>query len=661
MKRNTVLFGALLVAFAVWLTSIPTSSVWAQPSSNASIESILKKHCVRCHGTEEANGDVNFSELFDVSPLEHFEVWESTIEMIQDGVMPPQTEPRPSTDEINQAVRWYETNLVASIQAHPGFARPRRLSAHEYRNTLHSVIGFPLEVAVMDAEQTDTEKSLVMKLLQDDPPGPSGFKNDTSTNPLTTVVWDQYSYLVDFAVEKLLGPQQRSDLEAIVGPVRNQMISHDQALQLLRVIGRRAQRRPVVEDELSESMHHIRNSQASDVNAKLKLELKGLLMSPRFIYRGLLQTTDPGQAEFPRVDQFEFAERLSYFLWADMPDHELLEIAESGKLRDTNTLRGQVGRMLSHAKSRRLAEHLGVEWFSLNQIDQVSDNPPVRDALKSQPVDFLHELFTGEHHLLELIDSQITFINPHTAKYYPGDRSQLAPYKRSKGIEIESRANEKITIKDNADHRGGLLTMPGILAMNRGPILRGTWILQRILGERLPEPPPNVGQVPANPIGKKLTFRERFELHRKDATCAACHDRIDPIGFALQAYDSDGWYVLGKQTAQKKRGKRDQPIDLGRLDTSGRLPSGEEFADFQELKQLLTTRQRARIIRNIIERFLSYALCRDLKLYDQPTIDHIQKQLDHDDATFRDLIFEIVTSLPFQHTAIRQQDPKPSD
>jgi len=145
-----------------------------------------------------------------------------------------------------------------------------------------------------------------------------------------------------------------------------------------------------------------------------------------------------------------------------------------------------------------------------------------------------------------------------------------------------------------------------------------------------------VGQIPKNPRGKKLTFRERFELHRSKPSCAVCHDRIDPLGFALQKYESQNFN--SKLTA----------------DTSGQLPSGEKFEDFAGLKKLLLTTRREQIIRNIVERTLSYALCRKLQLHDRPTVDQIVKRLSDSEGTWRDLVREITVSLPFRETAFRE-------
>ena len=152
-------------------------------------------------------------------------------------------------------------------------------------------------------------------------------------------------------------------------------------------------------------------------------------MSPPFIYRGLLMKV-PRDSQQP-VDDYELAERLSYFLWGDMPDDELMQFAEQGRLKDEAIYRAQIDRLLASPKARNLAENMGVQWFSLGEIENVSNNPPVADALRTQPIDFLNYLFTEGRPLVELIDSDTTFINPHTAKYYPRRSQTVEPVHES--------------------------------------------------------------------------------------------------------------------------------------------------------------------------------------------------------------------------------------
>ncbi len=628
------------------------------------IKPLLTEYCLKCHGEgDEIEAEVDFAKINTKAEVDKsFEVWKTALELIANGSMPPEDNPQPSKVEKEKLKAWYQKRFITSVKAHPGFFRPRRLSAHEYRNTLHTLLGFPLEVAIREAEQTVVEKSLVMKLLPTDPPGKSGYKNDTAGNPITTVILIQYSYLIDNALEKLFSSQYRSALEVYTGKVEGKNITRAQATRMLRLLARRAWRRPVGEKTLTKSFAAIKDKEGKELQSALKVELKNILMSPKFIYRGLLM--DIKQDIQQPVDDFELAERLSYFLWGDMPDEELMQLATKNKLSDPAIYRAQVDRMLTSNKSRNLAEDMGVQWFSLNEIDKVSNNPPVKDALKSQPIDYLNYLFTQKRPLIELIDSDFTFMNPHTAKFYPKDRGQMTRYRKQKGIEVERVPNQQIKLKQTPE-RGGLLTMPGLLAMNRGPVLRGTWILERILGEHLPDPPANVGTVPNNKRGMNLTFRQRFEAHRSKKTCAVCHNKIDPLGFSLQAYNASGGFIsktnLNSEKNKKKKRKRNKKrkhtseTNISSIDTSGQLPTGETFRDFQGLKKILVTSQRERLIHTIVQRMMAYALCRKLEIYDKPTVDEIVKDLHDHDGTFHDLIHKITNSLPFKQTVVKSK------
>ena len=644
-----------------------------------SVEPLLKKHCCQCHGDkDEVRGDVNF-RVIETGPQikAAFELWSNVLKLIETGSMPPETQPRLTPAEIAQFKAWYQQELVDTIAPLPDVLRPRRLSAHEYRQTLRSLFGFDLEVSIAEAEQTVVEKSLVMKLLPVDPPGPSGFKNDTSANPLTTNVWEQYSFLLDDALEQWLSPGNRNRLEVVTGPITSKHMTPEQCEKLLKWMLRRIYRRTPTTETIQTCVASIRGKEGTELEAALRMELKSVLMSLPFIYRGLLATVDDlkvsdqddSPVSYGRVDDHELAERLSYFLWGDMPDERLMQLADEGTLRIPETYASEIARMLADPKSRNLAENFGVEWFSLDEISTVSKNPPVSHALRQQPIDFLNYLFIEGRPLLELIDSKVTFLNPHTAKFYPGDRKRMVAYKKQRGIEVEAVPNQRLELVGSLE-RGGLLTMPGILAMNRGPVIRGTWMLEKVLGEHLPDPPANVGQVKPNQPGENLTFRERFELHRSDATCAICHNKIDPLGFAMQAYDSTGAYnptglnpTKGKNRKQKKnKVKEDEHalVDPPLLDTSGRLPGGQSFENFRELKQILLTSQRRRIIENIVKRTLSYALARELNVHDMPTVDEISSELDRHgnlelrEGSYHDLIHLVVNSLPFTHAQTSQ-------
>ncbi|MDX1928162.1 MAG: DUF1592 domain-containing protein [Pirellulaceae bacterium] len=594
------------------------------------VRPFLAKYCFQCHSEGDPSASIDLKSPQSSDEIDAaYESFRNAVRAITEQRMPPEDEAKPSPEERAAIEKWYKARFVDNVVARPGPHRPRRLSAREYRNTLRTLFGFDLLANVALAEDTVAETSLVLKLLPTDPPGPSRYRNDTYSNPLSSVAWDSYSQLADSAIEELFSTKRKANLELLSGKVEEAGFSISNAERLLREFYPRALRRPVAEDQVRAAIERVK--MASDLVDATRFELKALLMSPGFLYRGLLMETQPGKTQ--AVDDFELAERLSYFLWADMPDRELSNLAASGQLKQSETLRQQTERMLNSPKATNLAEDWAVQWLLLDNIVEVSTDVPFVVALKSQPIDFIHYLISEDRPILELVDSKVEFINVLTARYYDKDRKQLAPYSRPKGIENEIVPNQKIQLIETSG-RGGILTMPGLLAMNRGPIIRGTWILERILGEFLPDPPANVGQVRANKEGETLTFRQRFEQHRAQSTCAICHDKIDPLGFVLESYDPNGALMQ----------------NLGSIDTSGNLPSGEAFANVDELKRIFVSSQSETVVRNVVVQLLSYALCRKLEFYDQPVVDEITQLMLKSQGTYRQLIHAIVNSLPFRET-----------
>lgn len=598
------------------------------------VKPLLTKYCVDCHQGDDARGQVDLEQLTAENAAEHYEIWESVAERLRTREMPPEDELQPSEQQRLEFLEWYDQTLVRSVESRPAALRPRRLCAVEYRNTMRSLFGFDLEVAIVEAEQTVVEKSLVMKLLPPDPPGKSGFCNDTQFAPLTTSLWDQYSYLADAAIEELFSSKRRDVLERIVGPVSDKGLTLAQAEELLKQFAQRAHRRPVGQATMDELL---KLEAGTDRLTATKFALKRILMSPHFLYRSLgteTQLAADGQVGQFAVDDYEFAQRLSYFIWADMPDEELFEAARQGNLSSPEQIRQQIDRMIASPKSVSLSTDFAHQWLTLGEVEKNNVQVPQAEALRSQPRDFMRYLFLEDRPLIELIDSRVAFANPYTQGFYGDDRKQMTRYRKAAGIEREIVPNQKIKLEKTVE-RGGILTMPGILAMNEGPILRGVWILERILGEHLPEPPPDVGQVPPAPKGVKMTFRQRFEQHRANSACAVCHNKIDPLGFALQRYEGAKF------------------LKNGDVDTTGKLPSGETFNDFQELKTILVTSKRRQVIENIVERTLSYAVCRKLELFDRPTVEAITDKLDQNDGTYRDLVYEIAISVPMRKAMVQ--------
>ncbi len=605
------------------------------------VRPFLEKHCLRCHGGEKTKGEVDLSDIKTMSDAEsRSELWEAISFVIEDREMPPEDEDQPSKEEFDVFSNWYEHEFLGAAEAKPAPFKPRRLSGPEYRKTMRSVFGFDLEVNIIEAEQTVVEKSLVMKLLPTDPPGASGFVNDTHGARLSTTIWSQYSYLADSALEELFSPPRLTELTALVGSPIVNGLTDPQCRSLIENFTTRAFRRPASEDRVTNAFERVKGKIGTDLTDALKAELKRVLMSPAFLYRGFLITPDSDE-EQQRVDDFELAERLSYFLWEDMPDEELFEAAASGELHQPEIFAAQLDRMLVSPKSRTLAESFGSQWLLLDQVQHDKNDPAFLDALVNQPLDFLNYLFTEDRPVIELIDSKVTFANGFTASFYGEDRKQLTRYHKPAGTEVAAQPNQKINLVASAGARGGIITMPGVLGMNRGPILRGTWMLRQIMGEHLGEPPADVPPIKSSPKGENLSFRERFEQHRSDKSCALCHDRIDPLGFALEGYDTKGALIAKGTGASAEK-----------IDESGQLPSGESFQTFEELKSILISSERETITRNAVEQMMRYALCRKLERNDGPVVEQLTSMIMENNGTWRDLIHGIANSVIFRETLI---------
>jgi hypothetical protein len=373
----------------------------------------------------------------------------------------------------------------------------------------------------------------------------------------------------------------------------------------------------------------------------LRLMLKAVLVSPQFLFITPALEAESGRSIAP-LDNYQLASRLSYFLWATMPDAELSALADRGKLHEPAVLKAQVKRLLNDPRSRALFDGFGAQWLGLESLESKTFDPAkfpqmtgaMRLAMYDEARLFFGNIVRENRSVVGLVDSDYTFLNGTLAELY------------GLGKKVTGSRWRKVKLPDA--NRGGILGMPGILAVTSfpdrtSPVKRGVWVLEQVLGEHVPPPPPNVPaldkqdkQTVAN-----LTLRQRTELHRKDATCANCHKVLDPIGFGLENFDAIGRW-------------RDQDDSGGPIDAAGELPGGKHFTSPKELKTIIATR-REDLARNVTEKLLAYALCRQLEGYDEIVVDHLMETIAQDGYRMQTLITEIVTSYPFTHRRIQEQ------
>ncbi|WP_417391621.1 DUF1592 domain-containing protein [Gimesia sp.] len=408
--------------------------------------------------------------------------------------------------------------------------------------------------------------------------------------------------------------------------------NRESAQKIIRALAKKAYRRPLTDHELTQLLQlYDRAAERNDpYEERIKLALKAVLVSPHFLFRTDAAPEQPG---IQRISDYELATRLSYFFWASMPDAELMQLADEGKLHQESMLEQQIKRMLADPKARALSELFTEQWLGTKDVGgriapvsgQFRDVYSTELALdfREEAVQMMNYLFQDNRSLLEIIDADYAFLNQRLAKHYDVDG-------------VKGREFRKVTVKDG--RRGGVLGLGGVHMLTSypkrtSPVLRGAWVLETLLGTPVPSPPPGVPPLKEKSgDNKKRSIRQILEAHREHATCAACHDIIDPIGFGLENYDLFGRW------REKERG---QPVDA-----TGEFPSGETFAGPGELKKILLKR-KDELARHFTGKMLGYALGRSLEDADDCTIEKIVKQLEQNDYRSQTLIREIVFSKPF--------------
>jgi mono/diheme cytochrome c family protein len=415
------------------------------------------------------------------------------------------------------------------------------------------------------------------------------------------------------------------------------------ARTILTNLTRRAFRRPVTTADVQPLLAFYEKARAlpagapagakaGDFDSGIQYALEALLVSPDFLFR---VEKDPerhvaGKA-YPVTD-VELASRLSFFLWSSIPDDQLLDLAEKGRLRNPVVLQQQVQRMLADRKSDALVSNFAGQWLHLRNVETATPDPIIFTFDEALRAAFIKEteLFVGsiireDRSLLDLLTADHTFVNERLAEHYGIPKVYGSQFRR-------------ITLTD--PNRRGLLGKGSILTVTSNPnrtsvVLRGKWILENLLGTPPPPPPADVPDLqPKAKDGKVLSLRAQMEQHRSNAVCAACHARMDPIGFALENYDGVGKW-------------RDEDAGV-RIDASGKLPDGAEFSGPAGLTQMMVTTYREDFVRTVTEKLMTYALGRGVEYYDNPTVRAIARQAALDNYRMSSLIVSIVKSTPFQ-------------
>lgn len=633
----------LAVAGAFVLACL-TGSTWAgsadtAPSFEKEVRPILRENCIGCHNPQKKKGNLDLSRFETAkAALSDELVWQNVAARIREGDMPPKKAARkPTDDERRMVLSWIQVHIESTgdcdkiatdknSRFYRGYVMSRRLTRAEYDNTMRDLIGIEFHLA---------------DLLPADGAGGEGFDTDGDALFTSAISLEKYLQAANQVVQAVL-PDHEDSLSPELREARERILiaqpgadlsSVDAARKVLENFARRAFRRPVNDADLNRFLILFDRAHArgESFTASIRLALKAVLISPNFLF---LVEPEPEQDGVYRLGDYQIATRLSYFLWSSMPDEELFSLARQGKLHDEEVLRAQVLRMLQDPRSIALAENFGAQWLGITSLGVTTRPDPGRfpqfddelaNAERQEAVRFVDSVFRHDRSLLELIDADYTFVNQKLADLYgiPG---------------VQGGGMRRVELP--AGGRGGVLAMAAILTntsypLRTSPVLRGKWVLEQLLGERVPPPPPTAGQLPADdhqPDG--LSFRQRLERHRSDPQCASCHSRMDPIGFGLENFDAIGRWRTSEAGA---------PVDAG-----GVLPDGTRFDGPRELKKALLAR-KDEFLHNFTRKLLGYALGRSLNRFDECVIRDGLNALKGSDNEPAALIETIALSKPFQY------------
>lgn len=433
------------------------------------------------------------------------------------------------------------------------------------------------------------------------------------------------------------------------GPAPEETAARDQyAADLLRRFATRAFRRPVDESKVKQLVmiaRQVYSQPEKTFEEGIGRAMMAVLGSPRFLFR--VEELDPKQTgRFAAIDEFALASRLSYFLWSTMPDEELFKLAERGDLR--RQLRPQLARMLADSKAQSFVRNFTGQWLQARDVESVPINARVvlgpnaprnkdgrvefdsafRKLMRSETEMYFEHLIREDCSVLDLVDSDYTFLNERLAQHY--------------NVPDVTGENMRLVKLPADSPRGGVLTQGTILAVTSNPtrtspVKRGLFILENILGTPPPPPPPNVPDLEESKKefgGREPTLGEMLAVHRANKLCSSCHQRMDPLGLAMENFNALGSW---RDTEARQR-----------IETAGQLVTGEKFADVRELKRVLRRDRKMDVYRCLTEKLLTYALGRGLEYYDTYTVDDIVARLDREGGRMSVLLTSIVESAPFQ-------------
>jgi hypothetical protein len=571
------------------------------------LNSFIETYCFSCHDEDTQKADLDLQKLFSEKPLvKNLQQWRHVIHLVREGDMPPRDKKKQPTQTARQAFVSGLQKILDSFDyskiKNPGTEPLRRLSNRQYQNTINDLF----------ASDLSFDEKLNIDFKSD-----NGFSNAVETLFVQTSTLEKFYAAAEYTIAQALPVTFFNKY-----PTK----SRGEAEKLLKSFMNRAYRRPVSGQDFSGAMNLFDlNRKSQSFEESIKKVLTYVLASSRFLIRVERRSINE------KVDSWDMASRLSYFLWGTMPDKQLFDLAKQGKLQDSQVLEQQLERMVQDPRFQNLGMTLGAEWLKYSEVGVRNrpdplDNPQMTAslyrAMKQESALFFTYLYKKNKPIEELLTARYTFLNQELSRFY-----------RIGGI----RGDHMRPVRLKTAHRGGILTHASILMVTShpdrsSPVLRGNWVLSTLLGTPPPPPPANVGE-----LDDEKDVDDALKQHSSKKQCAGCHKKIDPLGLALKNFDQFG------------RWHNDRPAQV-------ELDDGTKFRGLQGLKKALVDKRLEVLKRQVVEKTLSFALGRHLQYYDESAVRRILKTLELPGAGYRDILIEIVKSYPFRNNRHEQED-----
>ncbi|XOV93566.1 MAG: DUF1592 domain-containing protein [Bacteroidota bacterium] len=637
-----LIFGFTLLLVGVGVCEEDDQVVYAE-----NIKPLIEQHCYKCHGNERTRAGINLEKYKTTKDIyREGHIWLRAFDQVKSGEMPPDTE-KPLTEKQYKAlVEGIDFLLNNSLkERNPGRTVSRRLSNLEYHYSVKDIFGVDFNAR---------------EYFPADASGGEGFDNQARTLFVSPLKLERYYEASNLIVEQLFNDQTLwrkvvpTDFEVTVWQHISEWfksvfypdyVSRDfaaeAAVKVITPVASRAYRRylsPSETDALlglfTKVYHQLEEGDnAEKFNTSIAQVLKAILVSPGFLYR--IERDHDYEEKTPyQVSNFDLASRLSFFLWCSVPDEELLELARYERLQDSTVLVDQVLRMLNDPKSARFSEAFSSQWFGIGKL---INNEPIADpekfpdlttvlrrAMYDETVNYFSHILNESKDFLELINGNYTFLNETLADHY--------------GIEgVTGESMQFVRLDEGV--RGGILGMGSFLTVSSlpertSPVLRGKWVLERILGTPPPPPPPDVPDLEGDQKAQEdIGLRRLLEIHREKPECRSCHEKMDPIGLGLENFDAIGRW-------------RDS-YGIAKIDPAGVMATGETFSGPADLKKILA-REKEKFARNLSIKMLSFAIGRGINFSDEPTVRALQNCLLENDFNTDKFLITLVTSYTFR-------------